>query len=411
VLSLDLDDFKTVNDSLGYRLGDTVLRAIGERLAQALPPGAFLARLGADEFAVVLSGAAMLEAAVALGERLLREVARPHMIEGLPLEPDASIGIAIAPRDGATADDLLRHADLALSTVKAAGGGRVALFSPSMESAVQRRRGLQADLRTAIADDALALAYQPVANLETGRVTGFEALLRWDRRGFGRIAPAEFIPLAEETGLIVPIGAWVLRNACAEAALWPRWLSVAVNVSAAQFRAPGLYEAVTGALAASGLPPARLELEITESAMMQNWQETAAMLQRLKQLGVRVSMDDFGTGYSSLGNLRKFPFDKIKIDQTFVRELSPDAESVAIVRAIVTLCGALGITTTAEGVETREQLAILTDEGCTEVQGYLLSTPRPPAEIPDMLERLDRVGTGGRPVRRPAFVVAPREAG
>jgi diguanylate cyclase (GGDEF)-like protein len=411
VMTLDLDDFKTVNDALGYQLGDKVLRATAERLAQCLPQGAFLARLGADEFAVVLAGTIASEAAETVAKALLCEVARSHTIEGQPVTPGASIAIAIAPQHGTNVDDLLRHADLALSTAKAAGGGRVALFSPTMESAVQRRRAMQADLRTAIADDALTLVYQPVADLESGRVTGFEALLRWDRPAHGRVSPAEFIPLAEETGLIVPIGAWVLRRACMEAARWPRRLRVAVNVSAAQFRAPGLYEAVTSALAASGLAPSRLELEITESAMMQNWQETAGVLQRLKQIGVRVAMDDFGTGYSSLGSLRKFPFDKIKIDQSFVRELSATTESVAIVRAIVALCGALGMSTTAEGVETREQLAILAEEGCTEVQGYLLSTPRPPSDITDLLARLDNGGPAARPIRRPAFAAAPREAG
>jgi diguanylate cyclase (GGDEF)-like protein len=411
VMSLDLDDFKNVNDALGYQLGDKVLRATAERLALGLPPGAFLARLGADEFAIVLADAIAPEAAQMLAERLLRDLTRPHIVEGQAVSAGASIGIALAPSHGTCVDDLLRHADLALGTVKTAGGGRAALFSPSMEYAVLRRRAMHADLRTAIADNALALVYQPVADLESGQVTGFEALLRWDRPGHGRVSPAEFIPLAEETGLIVPIGAWVLRRACAEAAGWPRHLRVAVNVSAAQFRVPGLYEAVTAALAASGLAPWRLELEITESAMMQNWQETAAVLQRLKQIGVRVAMDDFGTGYSSLGSLRKFPFDKIKIDQSFVRELSATPESVAIVRAIVSLCGALGMSTTAEGVETSEQLAILADEGCTEVQGYLLSTPRPPSEIPDLLARLDNSRPTALPIRPPAFAAVPRGVG
>ncbi len=376
-----------------------------------LPAGALLARLGADEFAIVLPEAGDAHAAGMLAERLLRELARPLQIDGQPLALNASIGIAIAPRDGDEADEVLRHADLALSTAKAAGGARAALFSPGMEAVVRRRRALQADLRTAIADGALSLVYQPVANLQTGRITGFEALLRWDRPGVGRVSPTEFIPLAEENGLIVPVGTWVLRQACAEAARWPRWLRVAVNVSAAQFRAPGLYEAVTSALADSGLAAPRLELEITESAMMQNWGETAGLLQRLKALGVRVSMDDFGTGYSSLGNLRKFPFDKLKIDQAFVRELTVNSESVAIVRAIVALCAALGMTTTAEGVETQAQLEILTDEGCTEVQGYLLSTPRPAADIPALLERFEATTPPARAVRRPAFAPEPREVG
>jgi diguanylate cyclase (GGDEF)-like protein len=414
LLSLDLDDFKTINDSLGYQLGDTVLRATADRLSRALPSGALLARLGADEFAIVQPGIASPEAATALADRLLRDVSRPQVIDGQPITPSASIGIAIGPEHGSTADDVLRHADLALSSVKAAGGGYAALFSPSMETAVQRRRSLHADLRNAIADNALALAYQPVVNLRTGKVSGFEALLRWDRPGFGRVSPAEFIPLAEETGLIVSIGAWVLKRACAEAAKWPGALRVAVNVSAAQFRAVGLYEAVTAALASSGLSPKRLELEITESVMMQNWEESAGLLQRLKQLGVRVSMDDFGTGYSSLGSLRKFPFDKIKIDQAFVRELTPESETVAIVRAIVALCDALGMSTTAEGVETREQLAIVTQEGCTEVQGYFFSQPRPPSEIPEIIQRIDSAAPpadAAEVAKRPAAGAAPRAAG
>jgi len=404
VLCLDIDDFNAVNDALGYQSGDAVLRATAERLREALPPGDLLARLGADEFAVVQHGDKQPDAAIMLGERLLREVARPLHVDDHPVLLTASIGIALAPRDGQTADDVLRHADMARAAARASGRGKLAMFAPTMDSLVQRRRALEADLRLATSDGSLALAYQPVANIKTGRVTGFEALLRWDRPNVGRVSPAEFIPLAEQNGLIVPIGGWVLARACAEAARWPRWLRVAVNVSAAQFRAPGLHEAVAGALRNSGLAPSRLELEITESAMMANWDETTALLQGLKALGVRISLDDFGTGYSSLSYLRKFPFDKIKIDQSFVRELTTTDDAVAIVRAIVALCGALGMATTAEGVETQEQFEILTSEGCTEVQGYLLSPPRPPADVPLLLQRLDSAHPAGRPVRRPAFV-------
>ncbi len=411
LLSLDLDGFKGINDALGAKLGDAVLRATATRLGQALPSGDLLARLGADEFAIVQRAAEQPADAAALGERLLREIARPLQIEGHSVVLSASIGIALAPRDGHEADEVLRHADLALSTAKAVGRCRVAIFAPTMDSALQRRRALEADLRLAVATGALALVYQPIANLQTGRVTGFEALVRWDRPGFGRVSPAEFIPLAEENGLIAPLGEWVLHRACAEAARWPRWVKVAVNVSAAQFRAPGLYDTVADALRGTGLAPARLELEITESAMMENWVDTAALLQRLKQLGVRIAMDDFGTGYSSLSYLRKFPFDKIKIDQAFIRELTGNSQCVAIVRAILALCAALGMTTTAEGVETQEQLDILIAEGCSEVQGYLLSTPRPPNEVPALLERLDSAGPAARPVRRPAFAPEPREAG
>ena len=410
LVRIDLDHFRSINETLGYALGDGALRCITERLREATHAGDFIARLSGDEFAIVQRHPDQPQAALDLAGRLLRAIARPAHVEGHAVVMGASIGIAVAPRDGQDVDTILRNADLAVAQAKAAGRGRATVYTPSMDTAAQRRRALEADLRKAVASGDLTLAYQPVANLQTGRVTGFEALLRWDRPQFGRISAAEFIPLAEENGLIVPLGEWVLRRACAEAARWPRWVKVAVNVSAAQFRAPGLFEAVVAALEASGLAASRLELEITESAMMQSWEETANALQRLKHLGVRISMDDFGTGYSSLSYLRKFPFDKIKIDQAFVRELTANSDSVAIVRAIVALCGALGMTTTAEGVETQEQFDILMAEGCTEVQGYLLSAPRQASELPALLDRLD--GPGGppaRPVRRPAFVPESRQ--
>ena len=409
VLSLDIDRFKDVNDTLGHAVGDGVLRAVAERLRVTIPPSDFLERLGNNEFVVVQSGAGQPAGALALASRLVGRLGRSFQIDGHQVNIGASIGIAIAPRDGRKPDRLLRNAALALSAAKAGGRDRVDVYVPAMDAAAQRRRTLQSDLRNALAAGEMELAFQPIASLATGRIAGFEALLRWNRETSGRVSPAEFIPLAEQNGLIVPIGNWVLMTACAEAARWPDKLNVAVNVSAAQFHGPGLIEAVIAALQASGLAPARLELEITESAMMQNWQDTAATLQRIKQLGVRVSMDDFGTGYSSLSYLRRFPFDKVKIDQSFVRELTGRGQSIAIVRAILALCGAFGMTTTAEGVETRDQWDILAAEGCAELQGYLLSEPRPAREVSAMLARLDECRFAKPPpgtVRRPALAQA-----
>jgi diguanylate cyclase (GGDEF)-like protein len=411
VLCLDLDHFKDVNDAVGQTLADTVLRGVADRLRHAMAAGETLARIGGDSFAIIQRSGPQPDTASALAARIALDLARPLTVEGHRLTVRASIGIACSPCRGGDADHLLHNAELALAAAKSAGRGRAAVFVPGMDAASQRRRLLGADLREAIDADELSLAFQPIANLDSGRITGFEALLRWNGRNVGPVPPTEFIPLAEENGLIVPIGQWVLMRACAEAAKWPPRLKVAVNVSAAQLSAPGLVDGVAAALRASGLAASRLELEITESTLMRNWEETATVLQRIKQLGVRTSMDDFGTGYSSLSYLCKFPFDKVKIDQAFVRELTTSSQSVAIVRAIVALCGALGMTTTAEGVETAEQLAILTAERCTEAQGYLLSTPRPGHEVQAMLDRLDHGAVVGVPVRRPAFAAAPRAAG
>jgi diguanylate cyclase (GGDEF)-like protein len=410
VLCLDLDHFKDVNDVFGQAAGDMVLRRVADRLRQMTAAGDTLARIGGDGFAIIQRGGNQPDDAAALAAHIVRDFARPFPVDGKAVTIHVSIGIASAPRDGSETDHLLRNAELALAAAKSAGRAQFAVFVPEMDAAAQRRRALAADLRQAIGAGELSLAFQPFANLGTGRITGFEALLRWDRPVFGRVPPSEFIPVAEENGLIVPIGRWVLMQACAAAANWPHALKVAVNVSAAQFRAPGLQEAVAAALQSSGLAAARLELEITESAMMQNWGDTATALQRIRQLGVRISLDDFGTGYSSLSYLRKFPFDKVKIDQAFVCELSPDTDAVAIVRAIVALCGALGMSTTAEGVETPEQLAILAAEHCTEAQGYLLSTPRPAHEIPAMLDRLGPGALAALALRRPAFATARRDA-
>lgn len=386
VLCIDLDRFKEVNDTLGHPIGDLLLKAVTERLRRHLPHTDILARLGGDEFAIVQSSTNEPGDAVLLAARLIHDLSTPYSIDGHRVIIGASIGIACAPQDGNNADLLLRNADLALYCAKAEGRGRFRVFDPRMDAEAQRRRMLELELRHALAEGQFALVYQPLVSIETGRITGFEALLRWHHPDRGCIPPADFIGVAEETGLIVPIGEWVLHRACAEAALWPEPLRVAVNLSSIQFRSAGLFDAVSSALRGSGLAPARLELEITESAMVTDWDDTRAVLERIKKRGVNVSMDDFGTGYSSLSYLRQFPFDKVKIDQYFIHELSRGGESRAIVRAIIDLCRALGIATTAEGVETAEQLAVLGAENCTEVQGFLLSRPMPPHELRRLLD-------------------------
>jgi diguanylate cyclase (GGDEF)-like protein len=421
VICIDLDRFKEVNDTLGLAVGDEMLRAVARRLRAAVPPDDLLARTGNNEFVVIQRGGRQPEDALALWRAVSASLARPFRALDQTLSICASGGIAVAPRDGSETDQVLRNAALALSRARSEGGGRAEPFVPDMNAAAQRRRMLDSELRTAIARGELELAFQPVARMKLRRVGGFEALLRWTNPEIGRVSPAEFIPLAEQNGMIVPIGAWVLRTACMAAAQWPDGLTVAVNVSASQLHAPGLVATVSEVLAASGLPSRRLELEITESTMMQNWQDTAATLQQIKRLGVRIAMDDFGTGFSSLSYLRRFPFDKIKVDQSFVRELTSSSQSVAIVRAILALCDALGMSTTAEGVETQEQFAILAAEGCTDVQGYLLSQPRPASEISGILDRVNAVLPALRPVpgptitaalaasslRRPAYAQAP----
>ena len=297
----------------------------------------------------------------------------------------ASVGIAIAPADGDKPDLLMKNADLALDRAKADGGGVYRFFETEMDARMQKRRLLELDLRKAIPNDEFELFYQPIVNVKSGQITSCEALIRWHHPERGLVPPLEFIPIAEETGLIVPLGEWVLRQACMEAARWPEQVGVAVNLSPAQFKSRNLVQAVTGALADSGLPAVRLELEITELVLLEESEGAFAILHQLRDLGIRIAMDDFGTGYSSLGYLCSFPFDKIKIDQSFIRNLATKEDSIAIVRAVVGLGSSLGITTTAEGVETKQQLEQITAEGCDEVQGFLFSPPRPAAEIERLL--------------------------
>jgi diguanylate cyclase (GGDEF)-like protein len=390
VLCIDLDQFKGVNDTLGHPVGDALLKAVTERLHGLVRQTDTVARLGGDEFAIVQSGVDQPEDATTFAERLLHELAVPYEIAGHPVVISVSIGIAIAPEDGADPDLLLKSADIALYQAKSDGRGRYRFFELEMDALMQARRELEVDLRKAIGAGEFELFFQPLVNLKQECISGFEALLRWRHPRRGLVSPAEFIPLTEELGLIVRIGEWVLHDACRQAQSWPGAFKVAVNISAVQFQSHDLVPVVTRALQQSGLDPARLELEITESVMVHDFDTVLSMLHQLKQLGVSISMDDFGTGYSSLGYILSFPFDKIKIDQSFVRELGNKSNSMAIIRAVTGMCDSLGITSTAEGVETVQQFSLLRAEQCTEIQGYLIKEPRPAREIPALISDFDK---------------------
>jgi diguanylate cyclase (GGDEF)-like protein/PAS domain S-box-containing protein len=384
VLCIDLDLFKNVNDSFGHPVGDRLLKLVAERLRQSLKSADIIGRLGGDEFAVILSSIASPEKAGEIAERLIDTLKLPYSIDGFEIVIGASVGISLAPADGESADDLLKNADMALYRAKAEGRGGYHFFDKSMDDLAQKRRAMEAELRGALVAGELEVHFQPLIDLDRNRISGFEALLRWKHEG-KFIPPSEFIPLAEATGLITSIGEWVLRTACAVAATWPYDIGVAVNLSAIQFRDKNLVAAVVSALAAAGLNPSRLEVEITESVLLAETDANLSVLHQLKQLGVRISMDDFGTGYSSLSYLRSFPFDKIKIDRSFIKDIESRPDCVAIVGAISALGKKLGIRTTAEGVETAEQLECVRNEGCTEVQGYLFSAARPAGEIPALI--------------------------
>jgi diguanylate cyclase (GGDEF)-like protein len=372
---LGLDKFKAVNDTLGHPVGDNLLQAVAERLRNGLRETDTVARLGGDEFAIVQTAIASPIDAIDLADRLMGIIGAPFEIAGHQIVVGASIGIALAPPDGIGADQLLKSADLALYRAKLEGRGVYRLFRADMDAAMQARRVLELDLRHALQAGEFELFFQPQIDLSTRRIAGFEALLRWRHPTKGLVPPDRFIPLAEETGMIVPIGEWVLRQACSAATAWPDDLRVAVNLSAVQFKSRNLVSAVAGSLSESGLQPNRLELEITETVMLQDTDITLATLHQLRAKGVQIAMDDFGTGYSSLSYLTRFPFDRIKIDQSFVRELGTRTDCITIVRAVTTLGHDLGIAITAEGVETEQQLDALERAGCTEVQGYLFSPP------------------------------------
>ena len=386
VLYLDLDHFKEVNDTLGHPMGDKLLRDVADGLRSCTRAGDVVARLGGDEFAVLQTNTGQPEGSTFLARQIINVLSQPFLIDGQQLTVGASIGIAIAPGDGMDADQLLKNADMALYSAKADGRCTYRYFERKMDVMLQARRTLQLDLRNAVANDELEILYQPLAKVVSGEVIGFEALLRWNHPTRGRVPPADFIPIAEATGLILPIGQWVLDNACLEAARWPPHVKIAINVSPMQFRQKTLVLSVVGALARSGLSPHRLELEITEALLLQQNEHILTTLHQLRALGVRISMDDFGTGYSSLSYLLSFPFDKIKIDQSFVRDIGQKSNGLAIIRAIVGLGKSLGMLTTIEGVETTEQLKAIRLEGCVEMQGYLISRPQPASEIARLLD-------------------------
>ena len=386
VLVLGLDNFKAVNDTLGHGIGDKLLRGVAKRLRSTLREEDTVARLNSDEFAIVQSGLTRPEDAVLLAKRLLEAIGEPYLLDGHSVVIGASIGIAMAPGDGEESEKLLKNADMALSRAKNEQRGTFSFFEAGMDARAQSRRKIELDLRDAIQHDVLRPYYQPLIDLSSGRITGFEALVRWPHPERGMISPAEFIPVAEETGLINGLGGLILRRACLDAALWPDDVRVAVNLSPLQFRTGNLLSVVMDALKQSGLPPKRLELEITETLLLEKSSQVLATLHALRALGVRISMDDFGTGYSSLSYLRSFPFDKIKIDQSFVRDLGSNRDAQAIVRSIISLGKGLGVTITAEGVETEAELSCLRAEGCHEGQGFLFSRARPNAEIVGLLQ-------------------------
>ncbi|HEY0220067.1 MAG TPA: EAL domain-containing protein [Afipia sp.] len=394
VLFLDLDSFKSINDTLGHAIGDKLLNAVARRLRSTLREEDAIARLGSDEFAVVQAGCTRPEDAALLAKRLLDALGEPYLFEGHTVVSGASIGIAMSPGDGDDAERLLKNADMALSRAKSEGRGSFSFFEADMDARAQNRRRIEIDLREAIENGILQPHYQPLIDLKTGCITGVEALARWPHPQRGMISPGEFIPVAEETGLIGSLGNLILRRACLDAASWPEPVRVAVNLSTLQFRAGNLLSIVMDALKQSGLPPKRLELEITESLLLEKSDDVLATLHALRTLGVRISMDDFGTGYSSLSYLRSFPFDKIKIDQSFVRGLASNRDAQAIVRSIISLGMGLGVTITAEGVETEAELSCLRLEGCHEGQGYLFSKARPNNEIVQLLQAQHAAGTG-----------------
>jgi diguanylate cyclase (GGDEF)-like protein/PAS domain S-box-containing protein len=380
VLYIDIDEFKSVNDSLGHMIGDELLKSVAQRLGACIESSDFVARLGGDEFAIVKTAVKDPADVADLATRALETIRAPYDCLGHQVTSDASVGVAIAPQHGTDLDQILKNADMAMYAAKSAGRRTWRFFEPSMDAHVRARRQLETDLRRTIADEALEVYYQPCLNLQSNRVTGCEALVRWRHPERGMVSPAEFIPLAEETGLINEIGEWVLAKACAEAATWSDAINVAVNVSPVQFRSGTLALKIVAALAASGLPPHRLELDITEAVLIRDDDAALEILHQLRAIGVRIALDDFGTGYSSLSYLQRFPFDKIKIDRCFVNDLA-EAGGSSIVQAVVNIAAARHMATTAEGVETKRQQELLRGLGCTEMQGYLFSAPKPAEEV------------------------------
>ena len=397
VLCLDLDRFKIVNDTLGHPIGDGLLRQVGERLTSCVRDGDTVARLGGDEFAIILLDAADPSGIDDLAARIIKRIGSRYEVDGHPVDIGTSIGIALAPSDGSVALQLLKKADTALYQAKANGRGTACFYEDSMNTALQQRREIEMGLRRAILQNEFQLHYQPLVDAHTRRVSGFEALIRWQHPEKGLMSANQFIPVAETSGLIGAIGQWVLHQACLDAANWPDEITVAVNMSPSQFKDKGLAGIVRAALAKTALPAHRLELEITESVLLHENNDILQILRDIKQLGVHIAMDDFGTGYSSLSYLRSFPFDTVKIDQSFVRDLPLDPNAMAIVRAIIGLSATFGMSVIAEGVETNEQAMLLEREECQHLQGYLFSRPVPVALVPGLIETLSNAS------RRPAL--------
>ncbi|WP_170316034.1 EAL domain-containing protein [Microvirga calopogonii] len=397
LLCLDLDGFKDVNDLYGHATGDRVLQDIAKHLSSVLLDGQMFARLGGDEFAIIAPHVTDPAQAGQLADRLLKSLKWDE--EGVPAGLlSVSVGIALYPADGKDRTELLSSADAALYRAKTEGKGTYRFFEASMGAQIRERRSIEHDLRGAIANNELSLAYQPQAQVDTGEVNGFEVLLRWNHPTRGSVSPAVFIPIAEESGLILKIGEWVMREACREAASWRRPLTVAVNVSALQLTSDGFVEFVQATLNQTNLPAKRLEIEITETALIRDPNRALLSLQRLKEIGVNIAMDDFGTGYSSLSNLRAFPFDKIKIDRSFIQAVHANPQAAAIVRAVLGLGRGLGLPVIAEGVETSEELRFLGLEGCAEAQGYLFGRPAPIMEFMQLIS--DNLMEPPRPLMR-----------
>lgn len=394
VMCLGIDRFKAVNDTLGHPVGDKLLKMVAKRLRGCVREADSIARLGGDEFAIVQVDGEQPKDATVLAQRICDVIKRPFDIDGHQIIVGSSVGIAMAPADGEDSDLLLKNADMALYGAKGAARGAFRFFEPEMDAEVKKYRELEIDLRKGLELGQFELHYQPLQSLKTNEIAGLEALLRWRHPDRGLVSPADFIPLAEEIGLIVPLGEWVIRQACADTSLWPKHIKIAVNVSPMQFKKGNLVPVVMSALAGSGIEPRRLEIEITESVLLLNSESTLNTLHQLRSLGVRIAMDDFGTGYSSLSYLRSFPFDKIKIDGSFIQDLSNSEDAIAIVRAVASLGKSLGMTTTAECVETEEQRNIVVTEGYDEIQGFLFSPPRRAAEINEIFfnDKIQAVG-------------------
>ena len=381
LLYIDVDEFKGINDSLGHHVGDELLKAIAGRIRACLKPGDLIARLGGDEFAVIQTKVESSTEVLSFVTRIHEAIRRPYHCLGHQLSTDASIGIALAPQDGTDLDQLVKNADLAMYGAKAGGRRTYRFFVPAMDASAKARLTMEQDLRQAMVDGGFEIHYQPLVDLRSNAVSGCEALLRWRHPERGMISPAEFIPVAEDTGLINELGDWVLRTACNEAATWPAQVRLAVNVSPVQLKCDTLALKIAGALANSGLDPRRLELEITEAVLIRDDEAALSILHQLRAIGVRIALDDFGTGYSSLSYLKRFPFDKIKIDRCFVADIADAGGAPVIVQAVVNIAAASNMTTVAEGVETEAQREMLRALGCTEMQGYLFSAAKPAAEV------------------------------